>query len=56
MVFFHGGLFLAGSASTLSPKYFMDENVVVVTVNYRLGALGNLLALYSIIYKLPMNI
>lgn len=40
MVFFHGGIFLSGSGSIYNPKYFMDEEVIVVTVNYRLGALG----------------
>jgi len=40
MVFFHPGGFENGKADDYHPKYFMDENVVLVTVNYRLGAFG----------------
>ncbi|CAG9831935.1 unnamed protein product [Diabrotica balteata] len=38
----HGGSFFEGSGgiSQFNPKYFLDQNIVVVTVNYRLGALG----------------
>ena len=42
MVFIHGGGFVYGS-STLSlynPMYLMDRDVVLVTFNYRLNALG----------------
>lgn len=42
MVFIHGGAFVEGAGS--SPLYdgsqFASQNVVVVTLNYRLGALG----------------
>lgn len=42
MFWIHGGFFRHGSGNTefYNPDYFMDENVVVVTVNYRLGVLG----------------
>ncbi|XP_037092210.1 esterase E4-like [Pollicipes pollicipes] len=42
MVWIHGGAFLFGSGNPdqYGPGYFMDENVVLVTLNYRLGALG----------------
>lgn len=42
MVFIHGGGFNFGSGSSLdyAPDYLLDENVIVVTINYRLGALG----------------
>lgn len=42
MVFIHGGAFNRGSASLdkFSPDYLLDENVIVVTVNYRLNVLG----------------
>lgn len=33
--FIHGGLFMWGQANPLGPRYFMDENVVLVTINYR---------------------
>ncbi|CAG7786053.1 unnamed protein product [Allacma fusca] len=40
MVFIHGGSFIFGSGGTFLPHYFMDEDVVLVALNYRLGALG----------------
>ncbi|KZC04930.1 Cholinesterase [Dufourea novaeangliae] len=42
MVWIYGGSFIHGSgdASTYGPDFFMEQNVVVVTLNYRLGALG----------------
>lgn len=42
MVFIHGGAFNFGSSSVaeLSPDYLLDENVIVVTFNYRLNVLG----------------
>ncbi|CAG7822764.1 unnamed protein product [Allacma fusca] len=40
MVYFHGGYFMAGSSKMYQAKYFMDEDIVLVTVNYRLAALG----------------
>lgn len=42
MVFIHGGAFLMGAATsdTYGPQYFMDHGVVLVTIQYRLGALG----------------
>ncbi|XP_067007344.2 juvenile hormone esterase [Anabrus simplex] len=48
MVWIHGGAFIAGSGSTLmyGPDYLVEEDVVVVTINYRLGVLG-FLSLYD---------
>lgn len=42
MVFIHGGAFNFGSGSSYeySPDYLLDENVIVVTINYRLGVFG----------------
>lgn len=40
MVYYHGGGFTIGSGNSLQPQYFMDENVVLVLVNYRLGPFG----------------
>jgi carboxylesterase type B len=44
MVFFHGGGFNTGSGTRefYGPDFLLNEDVVVVTLNYRLGALGKL--------------
>lgn len=39
--FHHGGFYLVSSLSYLmGPQYFLDQDIVLVTVNYRLGSLG----------------
>ncbi|KAG8235925.1 hypothetical protein J437_LFUL014281 [Ladona fulva] len=39
--FHHGGWFMLSAQSTLAgPTYLLDEDIVLVAVNYRLGALG----------------
>lgn len=42
MVFIHGGGYIAGSSSQLmyGPDLLMQKDIVLVTFNYRLGALG----------------
>jgi hypothetical protein len=42
MVWVHGGGFIAGSGSYFfnGPDFLVGEGVIVVTLNYRLGALG----------------
>lgn len=42
MFYIHGGSFYMGSPSLgiTGPEYFMDKNVVLVTVRYRLGPFG----------------
>lgn len=42
MVWLHGGAFKAGSGNfpLTGPDFLINEDVVVVTINYRLGALG----------------
>ncbi|XP_055610914.1 venom carboxylesterase-6-like [Uranotaenia lowii] len=42
MIWIHGGGFVSGSAqsSMYNPKHLVQEGVLVVTVNYRLGPLG----------------
>ena len=42
MVWIHGGALLAGSGTFQrhGPQHLLDREVVLVTVNYRLGALG----------------
>jgi acetyl esterase/lipase len=43
MVWFHGGGFVGGSGSSdvYGPDFLVAEDVVVVTLNYRLGPFGN---------------
>lgn len=36
----HGGAFIHGSANNFGAKYLVDKDVIVVTINYRLGPLG----------------
>ncbi|CAG9839698.1 unnamed protein product [Diabrotica balteata] len=36
----HGGGFIGGFGSGNNPKLFIDYDIVIVTINYRLGALG----------------
>ncbi len=31
---------MVGSSNEIGEKYFMDEDIVLVTINYRLGAFG----------------
>ncbi|WP_189571373.1 carboxylesterase/lipase family protein [Marinobacter zhanjiangensis] len=40
MVWIHGGAFETGSGNAYDPAGLIDEGVVVVTINYRLGVLG----------------
>lgn len=42
MVWLHGGAFKTGSGNfpVTGPEYIIEENVILVTINYRLGALG----------------
>ena len=42
MVYFHGGAFIMGGGHSFffGPGYLLEQNVVLVTFNYRLGPLG----------------
>jgi carboxylesterase type B len=42
MVYFHPGGFygVTGHSKVFGPQYIMDHDIVLVTTNYRLGALG----------------
>ncbi|WP_019629736.1 carboxylesterase/lipase family protein [Actinomadura atramentaria] len=40
MVYLHGGAFVTGKGSAYDPTELTKNGVIVVTVNYRLGALG----------------
>lgn len=51
MFWIHGGGFTIGSGHSLhyGPEFFIEEDVVLVTCNYRLGALGKLNTIMSYI-------
>ena len=34
------GVFMSGNSNMYGSEYFMDEKVVLVTINYRLGSFG----------------
>ncbi|XP_026327749.1 venom carboxylesterase-6-like [Hyposmocoma kahamanoa] len=40
VVYIHGGAFMYGSGAIYDPIHLMDKDLVVVTLNYRLGPLG----------------
>ena len=40
LVWIHGGGFTAGAGNWYRPDYLLDFDLVVVSINYRLGALG----------------
>jgi len=44
MVYIHGGGFIFGSSrpGIYGPEFLMTNDIVVVTINYRLGILGEL--------------
>ena len=43
MVWIHGGSFAVGSGGSeeYGPEYLLDRDIVLVTINYRLGPCGN---------------
>ena len=40
MVYIHGGEFKTGNGSRYGAEYFMDQDVVIITFEFRLGPLG----------------
>uniref|UniRef100_A0A182QVZ9 Carboxylic ester hydrolase n=1 Tax=Anopheles farauti TaxID=69004 RepID=A0A182QVZ9_9DIPT len=40
MVFIHGGAFVVGAASHYEPDYLLEKDIVLVSIQYRLGPLG----------------
>lgn len=56
MVFIHGGGFIGGSNSSVAfnPDYLLTEDVVLISMNYRLGMLG-FLSLDDISLDIPGN-
>lgn len=56
MVWIHGGSFRVGSSSEhmYGPDFLLQKEVIIVTVNYRLGALG-FLSIDDPIFQIPGN-
>lgn len=40
IVHIHGGAFMLGTPEMGAPDYFMDKDIVYVSISYRLGILG----------------
>lgn len=42
MVYLHGGAFIMGGGASyfFGPKLLVEQDIVLVTIQYRLGALG----------------
>lgn len=55
MVWIHGGAFVYGSGDDVlyGPDYFMQRDIVFVTVNYRLGIFGATLAFFFLMILNP---
>lgn len=49
MVYVHGGKFSTGDASSHKhpSEYIMDQDVILILMNYRLNILGNNFAIYQ---------
>lgn len=54
MVWIHGGGFLCGSGNddVFGPDYLIEKDIVLITVNYRLGILGKIILIVSILLSL----
>lgn len=53
MVWFHGGGWFAGTGNSFvyGPQALLDREIVLVTLNYRLGALGESIYKFPILYN-----
>ena len=40
MVWIHGGALIEGSGYFYGPNYLLDHDIIIVTINYRLGVIG----------------
>jgi hypothetical protein len=59
MVWIHGGAWISGSGGTqiYGPQYLLDKDIILVTINYRLGTLGTLKCLNHLLkYNTPIII
>lgn len=48
MVWIHGGAFILGSNSKdfYNPEFLLRKDIILIAVNYRLGAFGKILSIY----------
>jgi len=51
LVFIHGGAFMFLYGSIYQPDYILDKDIILVTFNYRLGPIGNILLWHRIYNK-----
>jgi carboxylesterase type B len=42
MVWIHGGGYVVGSGNDKRPDYLVAKDIILVSINYRLGALGEI--------------
>lgn len=52
MVWIHGGAFYTGSGGTqmYGPQFLLDKDIILVTINYRLGTLGTIKCSNHLLY------
>jgi carboxylesterase type B len=41
MAFIHGGGFVDGASESFQPDLFINNEVILVTINYRIGVFGS---------------
>lgn len=54
MFWIHGGGWFHGSGNTdfYGPQYLLDKDIILVTINYRLGTIGRIYAHY---FSFPLS-
>jgi acetylcholinesterase len=57
MFWIHGGGWFTGSGNTdmYGPQYLLDKDVILVTINYRLGTLGTFYGCPNSSFQLPLT-
>lgn len=53
MAYIHGGSYIIGSSSynDFNPELFLEEGVIFVSFNYRLGPVGKYIYIFFLILK-----
>lgn len=47
MVYIHGGAFLTGNAQEFPPDYLLENDILLVVIQYRLGPIGKFIRIQS---------